>query len=94
MQQPGLRTIYLVYAGLIILLLLTIGGAALPLGELPHTLLAFGISILKTVLIVVFFMELYYQPGLTRIFASAGVIWLAILFLLTLGDYLTRNWRY
>ena len=36
-------------------------------------------------------MELYYDKGLVRLFACAGLVWLSILFLLTLSDYLTRN---
>jgi hypothetical protein len=37
-------------------------------------------------------MRLRHQPGLVRIFAVAGLFWLAILVVLTLSDFLTRTW--
>lgn len=92
-QRPQKRTLFIVYAGLILLLILTAVGAYLPISSTTHVLLAFGISAAKTVLIVFFFMEIHYHKGITRIFAGAGLVWLALLFLLTFSDYLTRHWQ-
>lgn len=93
-QRPQRRTLFLVYAGLIALLILTAVGAYVPMGGTPHVLLAFGVSAAKTALIAFFFMEIHYHNGITRIFAGAGLVWLALLFLLTFSDYLTRHWRF
>jgi caa(3)-type oxidase subunit IV len=41
---------------------------------------------------VLFFMHLVRTPHRTMIVAGAGVFWLAILIVLTLGDVLTRGW--
>ncbi len=87
-------TRFFIYVSLIILLVLTAIGAKLPLSAGVHDLLAFGISVVKTVLIVLVFMEVRYNKGVVRVFAGAGLVWLFLLFLLTLTDYLTRGWRF
>jgi cytochrome c oxidase subunit IV len=92
--RPQRRTLFLVYTGLIALLILTAVGAYVPMGGTLHVLLAFGVSAAKTALIAFFFMEIHYHNGITRIFAGAGLVWLALLFLLTFSDYLTRHWRF
>jgi len=93
-RRPQRRTLFLVYIGLIALLILTAVGAYVPMGGTPYVLLAFGVSAAKTALIAFFFMEIHYHNGITRIFAGAGLVWLALLFVLTFSDYLTRHWRF
>ena len=78
----------------LLLLVLTAIGAKLPLSARVHDLLAFGISVAKTILIVLVFMEVRYTKGVVRVFAGAGLVWLFLLFLLTFTDYLTRSWRF
>ncbi len=92
--RPKIGGILCIYVALIVLLVLTIVGSYLPVGNLTHTVLAFGISIAKTLLIVLFFMEVYFQRGLVRIVVCAGVLWLSLLFVLALSDFLSRTWRY
>ena len=93
-ESPQRRTLFLIYISLIILLVLTAIGAKLPLSAGVHDLLAFGISVAKTILIVLVFMEVRYNKGVVRVFAGAGLVWLFLLFLLTFTDYLTRGWRF
>ena len=93
-DRPQRRTLFRVYAGLIALLVLTVIGAKLPLNGVAHDALAYGISVLKTVMIVLVFMEVHYNKGVVRVFAGAGLAWLFLLFLLTFTDYLTRSWRF
>ena len=93
-ERPELRTLYIIYLSLLALLVLTAIGAKLPLSGRVHDIMAFGISIAKTVLIVLIFMEVKYTKGIIRIFASAGLVWLFLLFLLTFCDYVTRAWRF
>jgi cytochrome c oxidase subunit 4 len=89
-KRPERSTLYWIYASLVLLLILTAIGAKLPLGAGAHDVFAFGISIAKTILIVSIFMEVRYDKGIVRAFAGAGLVWLALLFLLTFSDYLTR----
>ncbi len=78
-----------VTAGLLGLLLLTIGAAYIHFGPF-NTAIAMLISLAKASLIVLFFMHLRTAKPLLRVFACAGFFWLALLFALTLSDYLTR----
>ncbi len=71
------------------LLLLTWGAHYVPLG--PFTpVVNFGIAIIKTLLVAIFFMQLRAESGLVRAAAGLGGLWLLILFILLLADYLTR----
>ncbi len=79
-----------VWAGLLFLLLLTWLAAKIDLGPL-NAVAALTIAIAKTVLVILYFMHVRDSKRLTWVFASAGFLWLAILFALTLSDYLTRN---
>ena len=92
--RPQHRTLFVVYVSLIILLVLTAIGAKVPVGAMVHDMMAFGISVAKTALIVLIFMEVRYNKGVVRVFAGAGLVWLFLLFLLTFTDYLTRAWRF
>jgi cytochrome c oxidase subunit 4 len=53
---------------------------------------ALAIAALKTLLIMMVFMHLYYSAKLSRLAACAGLFWLAILIGLSLTDYLSRAW--
>jgi cytochrome c oxidase subunit 4 len=84
--------IYLsVWAVLLVLLAATVGLAYLPLGTM-HVVGAVGIAFAKAILIVLFFMHVKYKQKLVTVFVCAGLFWLAIMFTLTLGDYMTRRW--
>jgi len=43
-------------------------------------------------LVIFYFMHVRYSSPLTWVFAGAGFLWLIILIVLTLSDFLTRNW--
>lgn len=85
------KTCLRVFTGLVILLALTVGADLIPLGAF-HTPVALGIALAKATLIAWFFMELRGQSARIRILASAGLLWLFILVLLTASDYVTRGW--
>jgi len=51
-----------------------------------------GIAAAKAVLIALFFMHLRSSPGLTRLVGVAALLWLSILIVGTLDDFLTRSW--
>ena len=56
-----------------------------------NLVVALVISISKALLVALFFMHIKGSSRLLRLAAAAGVIWLFILFSLTLTDYFTRN---
>ena len=93
-ERPQRRTLFVIYFSLLVMLVLTAIGAKLPLNAMIHNILAFGISVAKTVLIVLVFMEVQYNKGVIRVFAGAGLVWLFLLFLLTFTDYISRAWRF
>ena len=84
------RTYLWVAAWLIALLALTVVlSKVFSLGVLG-TVLTLGIAVAKAALVVLFFMHLRYGAPIMRLFAAAGLLWLAILMGFTVGDYLTR----
>ena len=87
---PSLRSQLGTLAGLLALLAATAGIAYLPLGAL-NTVLALLSSVAKTALVMVFFMRLRTESQVIRLVALAGFVWLSMLFLITLADYLTRT---
>jgi len=85
-------TYYAVFAALIALTLVTVGGSFVPLSEGWHTALGLAIATAKALLVALFFMHVLYGPRLTRVVIVGALLWLAILIGLTLSDYLTRDW--
>lgn len=81
----------LVFFSLLVLTAVTAAVSFIDLGPL-NNVVALGIALLKALLVVVFFMHLRHRPSLVPLVAGAATLWLAILFALTLSDYLTRGW--
>jgi len=86
-----LRVNFLILAALLALLALTVGAAYVDLGRwnLP---LAMAIAATKAALILLYFMHVRFGSRLTSVFAGAALLWLTILLVLTLNDYLSRGW--
>jgi cytochrome c oxidase subunit IV len=94
--MPKPRTYMIIYVALMLLLALTIGAAFVPFDQiLPgrgwSIAIALSIAIAKGVLILLFFMHVKYTPRITWAFAGAGFLWLGIMLVLTMSDYLIRN---
>jgi cytochrome c oxidase subunit 4 len=85
------KSVYvLVAACLAVLLLLTVLAARFDWGA-ANTPVALAIALAKATLIVLFFMHARYAPPLVHVFAAGGFLWVAILFVLTFSDVLTRG---
>jgi cytochrome c oxidase subunit 4 len=84
-------TYYNVFAALIALTLLTVGVSFIHLGAM-HTVVGLVIAIVKSLLVVLFFMHLLYSSNRNWLAIGAGLFWLGILLSLTLADYFTRHW--
>jgi cytochrome c oxidase subunit 3 len=85
------RTYLNTFLILVALLGAAVGAAYLPLGplHLPATLL---IASVKAVIIMMIFMHLRFSNRLTWAFAVGAFVWLALLIVLTMSDYLSRGW--
>lgn len=88
--RESLRPLWIAWAVLLLLLVLTYVLAYAPLGRygLPVSI---GIAIVKALIILAIFMELTKASNLVRIFASVGFFWLCILLGMPAIDYLSRH---
>ena len=57
-----------------------------------NTPVALIIATIKAVLVILFFMHVIHSTRLTWVVVIASFLWLAVLFVLTFADYLTRGW--
>jgi caa(3)-type oxidase subunit IV len=46
----------------------------------------------KGLLVVMFFMHLKQATSLTKLFAAAGLVWLTIMLVFIMSDYVSRGW--
>jgi cytochrome c oxidase subunit 4 len=88
---PSILTYLIVWACLMLLLALTVFCAFFNLGDWS-VVIALVIAGLKAFLVLYFFMHLGYGQKQAWFFALAGFLWLSIMIVLTLADYLTRGW--
>ena len=84
-------TYVLVFLALFILTILTYFAAIHDFGWL-NTPIALGIAFTKASLVVIFFMGVRYNTPLTKVVVFSGLVWLLIMFGLTMGDYVSRGW--
>jgi len=89
--HPTLKVYFAVFAALMIFTALTVWAAFEHLG-IWNTPVALAIAVTKATLVVLFFMHLRYSPRLTAVVLSSSLVWLVILFVITLSDYLSRPW--
>jgi cytochrome c oxidase subunit IV len=85
------RIYFLVFLTLLALAVVTTLVSFLDLGPF-HAVVSLAIAAIKATLVALFFMGVIHSPHLVRLTVAGGVLWLAIMILLTLGDYLTRGW--
>jgi cytochrome c oxidase subunit 4 len=95
-QSPTPQTYLKVFIALLVLLAITVAAAFVDLDRLLpggfwSVSVALGIAVAKGLLIMLFFMHVKSGPRRAVAFSGAGFVWLAILLVLTMSDYLTRN---
>jgi cytochrome c oxidase subunit 4 len=71
-------------------MVVTVAAAYIDLGPF-NIYVALTIAIVKSTLVVMYFMHVKYNTKITWIFAGAGFLWLIIMFALTMADYVTRS---
>ncbi len=80
-----------VFGALMVLTLLTVWVAFFDLGFL-NVFVAITIAVIKAALVAWFFMHLNHSARITWIVGLAGVVWLLIMLVITLSDYMSRHW--
>ena len=85
------RTYVIVFVALLVLAALTTAVAYVDLG-IFNTVVALAIAAVKMTLVILFFMNVWYRPGLTRVVILAGFFWLALLVVMALVEVYTRGW--
>jgi len=82
---------YLVFLGLMLGTGLTVAAAYQDLGVFNMPI-ALAIAAAKAIGVILIFMHVKDSSRLTKITVLCGLFWLAILFFLTMTDYLSRPW--
>lgn len=59
-----------------------------------NTVVALVIAVTKMLFVVLFFMHVKYNPGLSRIVIIGAFFWLGIMICFSMADELTRAWEY
>lgn len=80
-----------IFLTLMVLTGVTVAAAFVNLGLFNATV-ALGIATFKAALVILFFMHVKYSSRLTKLTAVTGIFFLAILLLLTMVDYGSRDW--
>jgi cytochrome c oxidase subunit 4 len=88
--QP-IRVYLLVYVALLVLLVATVAVAYVDLGPWS-VVVALTIAMIKALLVLLYFMHVRTSNRLVWVFAVAGFVWLSILLVGVLQDYLSRPW--
>lgn len=87
---------YKVFAFLMVMLMLTV--AAWYIDQHVFSLgawsvpIALAIAFAKAAAIVLIFMHVKFSSKLVQIFACTGIVFVAIMFMLTMNDFMTRGW--
>jgi cytochrome c oxidase subunit 4 len=82
-----------IYFALMALLAVTVGAYYMDMGSHQINLVvAMTIAMVKAVLIVLFFMHVYYSAPLTWVTAVGSLLWVGLLLMFLLADYLSRGW--
>ena len=83
------------YVGVLVTLLaltgITTAVAYVDLGPFS-VVVALAIAVCKMLLVALFFMHVRHSTKLTKLILVGGLLWLAILLLMTLTDFATRTW--
>jgi cytochrome c oxidase subunit 4 len=87
----SIRTYTLVLLALLVLTAVTTLVAFVDLGAFS-VVAALAIAVCKMLLVALFFMHVRHSTKLTKLVVLGGLLWLAILLMLTLSDFTTRGW--
>ena len=86
----SVKTYALVFAGLIFLTVATTAVAFVDLGPFS-VVVALVIAVCKMLLVALFFMHIRHSTKLTKLVVLGGLLWLGILLVLSMSDFVTRG---
>ncbi len=81
----------IIFTSLMILTALTVLASTHNFGP-GNTIIAVSIAVLKASLVILYFMHVRYSDNIVRIAVFAGFLWLGVMIVLTLSDYIGRGW--
>jgi cytochrome c oxidase subunit 4 len=87
----SVKTYALVWIALLILTGVTTAVAYIDLAQFS-VVVALGIAAAKMMLVALFFMHVRHSTQLTKLVVLGGLMWLGILMLLSMADFVTRGW--
>jgi cytochrome c oxidase subunit 4 len=87
----SIKTYAWVWISLLFLTALTTAVAHVDLGAFS-VVVALTIAVVKMLLVALFFMHVRHSNQLTKLVLLGGLLWLAILIMLTLADVFSRGW--
>ena len=90
MAHSHAPTYFVIYGALLVLMVLTVAASMVPLGMLAVPV-ALTIATIKAVLIILFFMHVKDEAPLIGLMAAAGFLWLGLMLLFMMSDYVTRE---
>jgi cytochrome c oxidase subunit IV len=85
------KTYALVFIALLVFTFVTTGVAYIDLGPFS-VVVALGIAVCKMLLVALFFMHVRHSTVLTKLVVVGGLLWLFILILLSMTDFVSRGW--
>ena len=80
-----------IFAALLVLTALTVAASFVEMG-IFNPIVALAIAVVKSTLVVLFFMHVKYSTKLTKLTVGAGLFTFIVLVGMTLSDYITRAW--
>jgi len=87
------KVYFIIFGALMVGTALTVFAAFTDLDHIfngANTVVALTIAVFKATLVVLYFMHVRYSSRLIWVSVVAGLFWLAIVFVFTIGDYMTR----
>jgi cytochrome c oxidase subunit IV len=82
--------LFAVFGALMVLTVITVLVSRVNLGYL-NLPVAMAVAVTKALLVILIFMEVKYSPKLVQVTAGVGFLFLGIMILYTMTDYLSRN---
>jgi cytochrome c oxidase subunit IV len=80
-----------IFAGLCVLTAVSVVVTGYDFGPL-NLLVALGVSVAKSTLVILYFMHARYSPKPTGVVIAAAIAFFVILVFLTMTDYVSRPW--
>jgi cytochrome c oxidase subunit IV len=88
----SLRIYFTIFLALMVGTALTVWAGLQDFPGKWNVIIALTIAVVKATLVVLYFMHVRYSSRLIWVVFTSALFWLAILFVFTFSDYLTRDW--